>query len=523
MVWTLVRKELLTNLLTLRLMVSLAFTVVLCLLTTFMGSLEYSVSVDAYAQALDERQEQMSQVTIYPDLQPHVLVPPQPVQILARGLAGGNGRRFGVFLDSYQAGSGESIGSGELDDLMQTLVRIDFTTVVAILLSFLAVVMGFDCISGEREQGTLRLLLSNPVPRAHIIIAKLLGGMLSLWAPLILAFGVALLVLLGNPDVQFTGDDWLRVALMLALSCLVLGLMFAFSAMVSSIARTSATSLTICLFVWLIAGVGYMNALPGLARYGVPYPPFWEYLTQMREVRERQGEEMQDWVSRNPPPADVYMKMYDTGRLKRYAHPQAMAWLERQAKVQFDQRLEYADEDYKYRTANQMPLAQQEFTVDDWSIASPLTNYRTLMKYLARSSLDDLFFFSEFGFRYRLTYVDYLRTKMNSTSWRRWFTDDPHDQEPLVPHPDQMTADMVKDGSDFMRSRSTWLQAQQEKASDDAGRRLDVTDLPKYGDEWKRTLGQSLGQMAPGLVVLVLSFALCVVITVFRFVRYRIT
>ncbi|HJP32500.1 MAG TPA: ABC transporter permease subunit [Candidatus Latescibacteria bacterium] len=525
MIWTLVRKELLTNLLTnlltLRLIVALAFTVVLCLLTTLMGSLEFSVSVDAYQQALDERLEALNEATIYPRVEPHVLVPPQPVQILARGLAGGNGRRFEVFVDEYQEGSGESVGSGEYDDLMQTLVRIDFSTVVAILLSFLAVVIGFDCISGEREQGTLRLLLSNPVPRAHIIAAKLVGGMLSLWVPLLLAYVVALSILLGNGDVQFSGDDWLRLGLMLALSCLVLGLVFAFSAMVSSITHNSATSLTVCLFVWLIAGVGYMNCLPGLTRYGVPYPPFWEYLTKMREVRQTQAGEMEEWEARNPPPGAAYMKSYSAGPLTRYSHPRGNAWREQRARFRFDQMLEYADEDFKYRTANQMPLAQQEFLVDKWAVLSPLTNYRSLMKYLARSSLDDLFFFSHFGQRYRVTYVDYLRTKMSSASWRRWFTDDPVDQEPLVPDPESVTADMLADGSDFMSSRAEWLERQQELAARDPARTLDLTDLPKYGDGWKRTLGQSLTLMMPGLIVLLLSFSLCVTITVLRFVRYR--
>ena len=175
MLWTLVRKELLTNLLTLRLVVALAFTVALCLLTTLMGSLEFSVSVDAYEQALVDRHEAMSGTTIYPNLEPNILVPPQPLQILSRGVGEGSGRRFDVEIDEYREGEGDRIGSSEDDDLMQTLVRIDFTTVVAVLLSFLAVVIGFDCICGEREQGTLRLLLANPVSRVSIVAAKLIG------------------------------------------------------------------------------------------------------------------------------------------------------------------------------------------------------------------------------------------------------------------------------------------------------------------------------------------------------------
>ena len=65
-------------------------------------------------------------------------------------------------------------------DLMQSLVRLDFTTVVAILLSFLAIVLGYDAICGERERGTLQLLLANSVPRSTVVLGKLIGGLLSM-------------------------------------------------------------------------------------------------------------------------------------------------------------------------------------------------------------------------------------------------------------------------------------------------------------------------------------------------------
>ncbi len=48
MLLNLIHKELLSHLRTLRLVVALAFTVLLCSLTTLMGSLDYSVSVDTF-------------------------------------------------------------------------------------------------------------------------------------------------------------------------------------------------------------------------------------------------------------------------------------------------------------------------------------------------------------------------------------------------------------------------------------------------------------------------------------------
>ena len=49
---------------------------------------------------------------------------------------------------------------------------------------------------------------------------------------------------------------------------------------------------------------------------------------------------------------------------------------------------------------------------------------------------------------------------------------------------------------------------------------LDLTDMPKFGGRWKRTLSESLDVMTPGLAVLILSFGLSVMITLFRFLTY---
>ena len=76
MIWILVRKELLTNLLTLRLGIAVIFTVVLAVLTTFIGSLDYSRNVAAYQEEVREAEQDLNQVTVYGQLQPRVIAPP---------------------------------------------------------------------------------------------------------------------------------------------------------------------------------------------------------------------------------------------------------------------------------------------------------------------------------------------------------------------------------------------------------------------------------------------------------------
>ena len=227
MLFTLVRKEILTNLLTLRLGVAVIFTVVLSVLTTFIGSLNYSQNLRAYENEVRQVAESLDRATIYSQLVPRPVLPPQPLAILCRGLIGPAGQTVYIGVGRIVRSS-DQLNNAFDSEFMKTLVQIDFTTVVALLLSFLAIVLGFDGICGERESGTLRQLLANPIPRAHVVLGKMLGGMISLWIPFALAFVISLLIILSNSDVALSGEDWLRLGLFFGLSCLFLEQIFAF-------------------------------------------------------------------------------------------------------------------------------------------------------------------------------------------------------------------------------------------------------------------------------------------------------
>ena len=517
MIRTLVRKELLTNLLTLRLGVAVIFTVVLSVLTTFIGTVDYARNIDVYEREIREYEEGLEEVTVYSQVTPRVVVPPQPLAILCRGVVSTAGQSIWINLDRVPVSAWELAESFD-SNFMRILVQIDFATVVALLLSFLAVVLGFDGICGERERGTLKQLLVNPVPRGQVVLAKLLGGMISLWIPFSLAFVLSLLILVAHPDVHLAGGDWVRLGVFFVLSCLFLGQVFALSLMVSSLVRGTDTALIICLFAWLVGGVGYINVLPSVSRYGVKAPPADEFRDQNRQLWNEFEKTMEEWDERNPPPPPAYLKGLDRGRVLRYAHPVGYEWMQRRNAAAMDKRLELADRRYRYHWANWGPLARMSYIVDEWSIVSPFTNYQVLSYLLARTTLDDRFHLVEEGRDYRRTWIEYLRGKGAFAS-RRWFSDDPEGQEPMIADPASVTEAMLAADAPFMRQRMAWAEAREQGRSA-AAVGLDLTDMPRFGGPWQRSLAASFGVMMPGLAVLVLSFALGVLLTISRFQRY---
>jgi hypothetical protein len=319
--------------------------------------------------------------------------------------------------------------------------------------------------------------------------------------------------------VVFTGDDWLRLVLFFALSCLFLGQVFSLSLMISTLTRDSATSLIICLFVWLVGSVGYMNALPSLSRYGVEEVPFQDFLERNQELWNAFSREMQEWEAQHPRPGEAYFKGIEKEGRLRYAHPQGYAWLQQQNAVALDKGMERASRTHKAQSANYQHLAREAFLVDQWSILSPFTNYKTLANQLARTTLADKFRLLSAGHQYRETFIQYLRGKEAFAS-RRWFTDDPEHQELMIPHPEEVTPEMLAPVSPFMKERLAWAQQQEEKAATDASRRLDLSDLPRFSGDWQRSLSESLAVMMPGLAVLLLTFGASLLVTMVRFLRY---
>lgn len=518
MLWTLTRKELLSSLLTMRLAVALVFTVLLAVLTSYIGTLEYSRNVEAYRQRAAEAEAGLDEAQVYRQAWHTVVVPPEPVTILARGISEASGHRVRVMPWFIQLAAWP-LSHGE-NDRMRTLERVDLTTVISLLLSFLAVVLGFDGISGERERGTLGLLLANSVSRASVVGGKLLGGILSLWVPLAVAYLLSLLILNSSRDVTLQGDDWVLLGIYFALACLFLAQVFSLSLMVSACTRSSATSLIICLFGWLAAGVGYLNVVPALSRYGIDEPPYQEYVEQERAFWDEFEREMEEWSTNNPAPGPAYMKAIERDGMLFYGRRERYDWRARRTAVELDKILETSDRMAQAQWANWQPLAREAFLVDEWSVLSPIANFKTLAKELLGTTLDCRLHLGRKAREYRSTLIDWLRAR-GAFSDPRWFTSDPPDQHPLITDPEVVTPEMLDASSEFMKSRMRWVEEQDRRARADARRHLDLSDMPRFGAQWRRTPGESLASMLPGLAVLSLTLILSAMITLYRFLRYE--
>jgi ABC-type transport system involved in multi-copper enzyme maturation permease subunit len=256
MTWTIARKEILSNLL------SYKFFIVLLLMILL-------VATSLFIMHRDFRQRTADYQVVRPKPgEPIALIAPNPLAIFAKGLDDAMTRSFEVGPIGIDVRAGQSSGN----IIYSYFPAPDFLYVVRVVLSLVALLFGFDQVSREREQGTLKLVLGSSVSRAAVLAGKWIGNFLSLAVPFLLVTGLATALLMFDTSVQFSAGHFGRLALMLALALLYLGFFLSLGILVSTLTRRAATSVVILLFVWSLLVFIIPNLGTLLARQFVSVP-----------------------------------------------------------------------------------------------------------------------------------------------------------------------------------------------------------------------------------------------------------
>ncbi|MDE0297365.1 MAG: ABC transporter permease subunit [Candidatus Poribacteria bacterium] len=185
-----------------------------------------------------------------------------------------------------------------LTNVRPDVTKIDWGFIVGYVLSLIVLLFTFDSISGERERGTLRLMLANPMPRHIVLIGKFLGALMSILVPFTFAVLINLFVISVSGDVQLDAEAWGRLSIIFIVAVLYTGLFIALGLLVSSRVRQSAVSLVILLLTWVTFVVFMPNTLASIATGFSPAPmtsdEFMERKNQLHNNRWRETYSMRD-------------------------------------------------------------------------------------------------------------------------------------------------------------------------------------------------------------------------------------
>jgi len=274
MLKSIIRKEILNNLLSYKFSIIIILSTILILVSIFVMYRDYCLAMENHDILRKESGDSIQ------------IIPPTPLGIFTKGLDENLCRSFEI----DRKGIGISNKKQKsVNDLFKLFTAPDLLYVIKVILSLCAMLFAFDIICGEKETGTLRQTLSNRLKRPILIIGKWTGGFTSFILPFFIAVLLGTTYVTLSPMVDMNTQDCAKLGLFLLSGVIYLAVFFSLGLLISCLTHRSSTSLFISLFVWAILVFLIPNLGNILARQLVEIPT-----VQHLELKRRRN-----WIKGN--------------------------------------------------------------------------------------------------------------------------------------------------------------------------------------------------------------------------------
>ena len=262
MLTTLIRRELLDNLMTFRFAAAAFIMLLLVVTNTAVLIKDYEQRLESHNAAVKSHQQQLQEKKTYSGGTEKLFVdrPPNPLSIFNVGFDKQLGNQVWVshiFVPSlWDAGM-----HGSDNPFMDMFASMDIVFIFEVILSLLALIFAYDTLAGEYERGTLRLVLTHPVRRGHILLAKYISAMLCLLVPLLMSLLLAVILLTTTTAISLNADDFLRIGGIILTTVVYLSVFYLIGMLISTTTRRTRTALMLSMFVWGSLVLVYPNII----------------------------------------------------------------------------------------------------------------------------------------------------------------------------------------------------------------------------------------------------------------------
>ena len=495
MIRTLAFKELHEILLSPKFVVIFAVSTALVLLSAYTGVTGYSEEVSEYRIAEQLNRDSLRQGSWGEMRDPGATVirSPSPLSVVVQGVQGVMGRKTDAGMINPRVRESRNM----VYPVFAVFGGLDLAFVVATVLSLFAILLSYDMISGEKERGTLKLLLAGGVSRAEVLAGKMIGGYLSLVVPFAVPLLLAALLFALYPSVGWTGADWARFVLIIVFAVLYLAVFFVLGLLVSALTSRPATSFLVLLLIWVCAVAIAPRASVLVASQISPAPSYDQLLLEQeslsRDLRGQMAERITDEVNERIRQAGLAERMAQGEQVQQEVQNTIAAAREdirNQIEGDLNQRLADSFEDFARRQARLVSTARA------LSRVSPTSAFSFAAQTMAGTDVKTQERFVRAVQSYREGYLAYIAAQAEA-------------------HPDQ-----VQGGTNVNVGMSAGPQGPQINFSQsEMVHELDLSGMPEF-----RTMlapvGSSLRAATPDLVVLTLMLAAALVACYAAFRRY---
>jgi ABC-type transport system involved in multi-copper enzyme maturation permease subunit len=495
MVFDIARKDFLTNLLSARFVIGFLLCLVLIPFSVLINVSQYHDRAGQYRLDRDAADKAAREVRVYSMLRPEVVLAPEPLSIFSKGISDQVGNRVQIQLGDKPMLAAGKTEAGD-NPFLASFFSIDFTDIAAIIFSLLALIFSYDALTREREDGTLKLQMSNSLGRSTYLVGKILGILLTLLPILVFSFLLCVVLILFSRHISFAAAEWGRIALLFGASLLYLAVFVFIGLLVSSRSRTSVTSLVLCLFLWVF----FVFLIPNIAANFAESFVRVDSRDNLDRVLAALDNELDEKIGQAQKAAGIpegwsgwWLSGGSDGRLEIYGNDRAEFETDRRrAEISEPLRLQYADKRWAIEQAYLSSLARQARAAERLSLISPAGVFRTIASALSATDLGAHENTMDRTRQYRETFIHYLGAK-NIFSSFRWFT-------PAAPESFRTEDELIerRTGGEFKTAQAfrawhaqqkdkwaAWQKLAKVKVPGDEPQDfpyLDVTDMPRFPD-----------------------------------------
>ena len=260
MLTTLIRRELLDNLMTFRFAAAVFIMLLLVVANTIVLIKDYDRRLASYNAAVKSNHDQVLERKTYSGVSWDVVRPPNLLSIFNVGLDKRLNNEVFVFY-SYVPTLWDGQKHGSTNPFLNLFSSIDIVFIFQVVLSLMALIFAYDALAGERERGTLRLVLTHPVSRGKILLAKYISAMICLLVPFLMSLLLVVILLTTSTIVSLKVDDFLRIGGIVLSSIAYLSVFYFIGMLISAVTRRTGTALMLAMFVWGFWVLVYPNVI----------------------------------------------------------------------------------------------------------------------------------------------------------------------------------------------------------------------------------------------------------------------
>ncbi|MDZ7289471.1 MAG: ABC transporter permease [candidate division KSB1 bacterium] len=259
MLANIIKKEFLENLLNQRFAISLVLAALISWTSAFILTKNYNDEVKDYYRRVNLQNRMIDDYFHLRGWDGGLMMPPKPAPKLS------------CLVQGIQRGL-TILGSIDENPVIVLFPFMDILFVIGMIMSIAALILSYDRLSGEKEAGTLRLLLVSSHGRAKLLLGKWVGGLLSVVIILVISLLGSVLIAYTLSESSWTSTEWVTLLALFVLSMLYCAVFYSLGLVISAKTHTPSDSIILALVFWVLFTIILPTVPPYIANVLHPVP-----------------------------------------------------------------------------------------------------------------------------------------------------------------------------------------------------------------------------------------------------------